>query len=391
MRKLMILLLGIMLIVPIVSLAGCMGGEQTNTQTNAQTQTNTQTNTNTQTQTNTQTGSNKVVIIRTTGATFPKYQIQKWIEEYQKINPNVKIEYEGGGSGHGQEAFLKGLTDIGRTDPPVKKEMWDKFLATGDQPLQFPEIVGAVVISYNVPEAKGKTLRLDGDTLAGIFSGKIKYWDDAKIKALNPDINLPHKEITVIHRSDSSGTTAIFTTYLSLASKNWPSNLVGKLVDWPVDKMGRGIGQKGNSGVVAALKSTPYSIAYTELSYAVEEKLPVAALKNKAGNFVKPNDETIKAAVAGVKAYIPAPTEGYKEDLKQTLNAPGKDSYPIVAFTHLLVWENKNGKHYSPEKEEAIKSFLNWALTVGQEKEYLAPGYVGLPADVAMVGLKAIN
>ncbi|WP_456472034.1 phosphate ABC transporter substrate-binding protein PstS, partial [Methanocaldococcus sp.] len=331
-------------------------------------------------------GANKVVVIRTVGATFPKYQIEKWIKDYQKVNPNVKIEYQGGGSGYGQEAFLKGLAQIGRTDPPVNKEMWDKFLATGDQPLQFPEIVGAVVVSYNIPEIKDKTLNLTPDVLAEIFMGKIKYWDDPKIKELNPGLNLPHKEIITIHRSDASGTTAIFTTYLSVASNVWPKNKVGKL--WPFPG---GLAGKGNPGVVAILEKTPYSIAYTELSYAIENNLPVAALKNKAGKFVKPTDETIKAAVAEVKANIPDPTEGYKENLTQLLNAPGENSYPIVAFTHFLIWENKNGKHYSPEEAKAVKDFVRWVLTEGQKPEHLAPGYVGLPESVAKIGLKAVD
>ncbi len=383
MKKILAIVLALVMIVPIITLAGCVGGSQSQSQNSEVNQPQTQGQ-----------EQSKVIVIRTTGATFPKYQIQKWIEEYQKINPNVKIEYEGGGSGHGQEAFLKGLTDIGRTDPPVKESMWKKFLATGDQPLQFPEIVGAVVVTYNVPELGDKTLKLSRDVLADIFLGKIEYWDDERIKKLNPDVadKLPHKKIIVIHRSDASGTTAIFTTYLSLISKEWAEKVgAGKLVNWPVDKMGRGLAGKGNTGVVAILKSTPYSIAYTELSYAINDKLPVAALENKEGNYVVPNDKSIKAAVSAVKANIPDPTEGYKEDLKQMLDAPGKDSYPIVAFTHLLVWENKNGKHYTPEKAKAIKDFLKWILTEGQKPEYLAPGYVGLPKDVAEIGLKAVD
>ncbi|BAD86053.1 ABC-type phosphate transport system, periplasmic component [Thermococcus kodakarensis KOD1] len=336
------------------------------------------------------TSQTKVITIRTTGATFPQYQIQKWIEIYMKSHPNVKIEYEGGGSGHGQEAFLKGLTHIGRTDPPVKESTWKKFLATGDQPLQFPEIVGAVVVAFNVPGVD--ELKLDGETLAKIFMGEIEYWDDDAIKAFNPSANLPHEKIIVVHRSDSSGTTAIFTTYLSLVNKEWADKVgAGKTVDWPVDKVGRGIGGKGNPGVVQALKNTKYSIAYTELSFAIEENLKVVALKNKAGNFVKPTDDAIKAAVAGVKAFIPSPTEGYKEDLNQLLNAPGENSYPIVAFTHLLVWQNKGGKHYSKEEVQAIKEFLRWVLTEGQKPENLAPGYVGLPPEVAKIGLQAVD
>ncbi|RLF77014.1 phosphate ABC transporter substrate-binding protein PstS [Thermococci archaeon] len=340
--------------------------------------------------TNTKQVPQQQIIIRTTGATFPMYQIQKWIEIYQKLNPNVKIEYEGGGSGHGQEAFLKGLADIGRTDPPVKEASWKKFLATGDQPLQFPEVVGAVVVVFNVPGVN--ELKLTKDVLAKIFLGEIEYWDDKAIKGVNPSAKLPHKKIIVIHRSDSSGTTAIFTTYLTQISKEWSEKVgAGKVVDWPVDKMGRGVAGKGNPGVVAILKQTKYSIAYTELSYAINENLPVAALENKAGEFVKPTEETIKTAVANVKSYIPNSTQGYKEDLKQLLDAPGKDSYPIVAFTHLLVWQNKEGKHYSPEKVKAIKEFLRWILTEGQKSENLAPGYVGLPKEVAEIGFKAVE
>lgn len=375
MKKILALILGICLILPIVSLAGCVGENSQNSQTSEQT-------------------TSKTIIIRTTGATFPKYQIQKWIEDYEKTHPNVKIEYQGGGSGFGQEAFLKGLTDIGRTDPPVSEEMWKKFLQTGDQPLQFPEIVGAVVVAYNIPELKNATLKLSNKALADIFLGKIKYWDDPEIKECNPEIadKLPHKEIIVIHRSDASGTTAIFTTYLSLISKEWAEKVgAGKIVNWPVDQMGRGAAGKGNPGVVAILKKTPYSITYTELSYAIEDHLQTAELQNKNGKYVKANATTIKAAVESVKAYIPNPTEGYKEDLKLLLNAPGDDAYPIVAFTHLLVWENKNGKHYSKEKAKAIKDFLTWVLTEGQKPEHLAPGYVGLPESVAKIGLDAVN
>jgi phosphate transport system substrate-binding protein len=374
-KKYLAIVFGAILICSVVSFSGCLDGGSSQP-------------------TNTQSSSTNTVVIRTTGATFPKYQIQKWIDDYQKTHPNVKIEYEGKGSGYGQETFLEGVTDIGRTDPPVKESMWNKFKATGDQPLQFPEIVGAVVVSYNVPDIGNTTLKLSRTTLANIFMGNIKYWDDESIKKDNPDIanKLPHKEITVIHRSDASGTTAIFTTYLSLISPEWNSKIgSGKVVNWPADSMGRGVAGRGNSGVVATLESTPYSIAYTELSYAIEEKLPVAALQNKNGKFVVPNDDSIQSAVAGVKSYIPNPTEGYKEDLKQMLDAPGDNAYPIVAFTHLLVWENNNGKHYNSEKVKAIKSFLTWVLTEGQKPEHLAPGYVGLPESVTKIGLNAVN
>ena len=332
----------------------------------------------------------ETITLRTTGATFPQYQIQKWINAYQSIHPDIKIEYEGGGSGHGQDAFLNGLTQIGRTDPPVKEDTWNKFLATGDQPLQFPEVVGAVVISYNIPNVRN--LNLSREALVGIFIGDIEYWDDNAIKQLNPGAELPHKKIIVIHRSDASGTTDIFTTYLSLISDEWAKKVgAGKTVEWPVDKMGRGLAGKGNPGVVATLKQTKYSICYTELSFAIEEKLPTASIENKNGMYVKPTDESIKSAVAEVQSYIPSPTKGYAENLEQLLNAPGNDSYPIVAFTHILIWQNNGCKHYGSDEAKAIKDFLEWVLTEGQKSENLASGYVGLPTEVAQIGLDAVN
>lgn len=334
--------------------------------------------------------SNESVTLRTTGATFPQYQIQKWITIYQQSHPDVKIEYEGGGSGHGQEAFLQGLTQIGRTDPPVKEDTWKKFLNTGDQPFQFPEIVGAVVVAFNLPGIN--ELKLSREVLVDIFIGDIEYWDNESIKQLNPEVNLPHEKIKVIHRSDSSGTTAIFTTYLSLISEKWANRVgAGKTVDWPVDKMGRGLAGKGNPGVIAILKQTEGSICYTELSFVIEENLKVASIENKNGKFIKPTTETIQSAVNQVSSFIPDPTEGYKEDIKQLLDAPGDNTYPIVAFTHLLVWQNKNGKHYSPEETKAIKGFLTWILTEGQKKENIASGYVALPPEVAQIGLNAVN
>lgn len=326
----------------------------------------------------------KTVKIYGSGATFPEPQIQKWISLYEKINPNVKIEYIGKGSGGGQNDFKEGLVDFAGTDPPVKEDLWKELEKKG-QPLQFPIILGAVVVVYNVPGVDN--LRLDGKTLADIFMGKIEYWDDPAIKSLNPNVNLPHEKIMVIHRSDSSGTTQIFTTYLCLVSDEFKEKVgSGKLVNWPVDNMGRGLGGKGNQGVVAILKQTPYSIAYTELAYALKEDLKMVALKNKAGNFVVANETTIKSAIKAVKAYIPDPEEGYKEDLKQFFNADGKDSYPIVAFSHILLW-----KSYPKEKAKAIKDFFTWVLTEGQKSENIVQGYVGLPKDVAEIGLKAVQ
>ena len=326
----------------------------------------------------------KVTLIGS-GATFPQPQLERWIDEYMKINPNVVIEYTGKGSGGGQNDFKQGLVDFACSDPPLKEKLWKELEKKG-QPLQFPIIVGAVVVVYNVPGVE--KLKLDGETLAEIFMGKIEYWDDPKIKALNPDVKLPNEKIIVIHRSDSSGTTKIFTTYLSLVSKEWAEKVgSGKVVNWPVDELGRGIGAKGNPGVVAALKQTEYSIAYTELAYALKEGLNMVAIKNKAGNYVTATSKTIKAAVSAVGMKIPSPYEGYKEDLKTMLNADGENSYPIVAFSHMIVWEQYQDK----DKEKAIRNFVKWILTEGQKDDYIVEGYVGLPSDVTQRLLKEVG
>lgn len=317
----------------------------------------------------------KTVIVGS-GATFPQPQLEKWIDVYTKQNPKVQIEYTGKGSGGGQNDFKQGLVDFACSDPPLSESLWNELKKKG-QPLQFPIIVGAVVVVYNLPSVEN--LKLDGETLAKIFMGEIEYWDDPAIKQLNPEVNLPHEKILVVHRSDSSGTTKIFTTYLSLVSDEWAEKVgAGKTVDWPVDKLGRGVGGKGNQGVATAVKQNLYSIGYVELSYALKENFPMVALKNKAGNFVTANEETIKFAVSRVSVNIPSPREGYKEDLKALLNAGGEKSYPIVAFSHIVIWE----KYENEAKEEAIKDFVKWILTEGQKSENIVQGYVGLPEDV---------
>lgn len=317
----------------------------------------------------------KITIVGS-GATFPQPQIEKWIDVYTKQNPNVQIEYTGKGSGGGQNDFKQGLVDFACTDPPISESLWRELEKKG-QLLQFPIIVGAVVVVYNLPGVD--SLKLDGETLAKIFMGDVGYWDDPAIKQLNPEADLPHEKILVVHRSDSSGTTKIFTTYLSLVSDEWAEKVgAGKVVDWPVDKLGRGVGGKGNQGVAAAIEQNPYSIGYVELSYALKEGFPTVALKNKAGNFVTANEETVKAAVLEVSVSIPPPREGYKEDMKALLNAGGEKSYPIVAFSHMVIWEEYEDK----AKEKVVRDFVKWILTEGQKPENIVEGYVGLPKEV---------
>ncbi|MFP3908970.1 MAG: phosphate ABC transporter substrate-binding protein PstS [Archaeoglobaceae archaeon] len=316
------------------------------------------------------------VILRGSGATFPQPQLDKWIDTYTKQNPDVLIEYTGKGSGGGQNDFMQGLADFACSDPPIRESLWTDLEDRG-APLQFPLIVGAVVVVHNVPGAED--LRLDGETLADIFLGNIEYWDDPRITDLNPDADLPHKRIMVVHRSDSSGTTDIFTNYLSMVNSDWNDRVgAGKTVEWFVDQEGRGVGGKGNPGVIVSLEDNDYSIAYTELSYVYEEDLKTVSLKNSADEYVEASPETIKEAVSNVKSAVPAPSEGYKEDVKSLLNAEGENSYPVIAFSHMLMWKNYDNK----DKEEALNEFVKWMLTEGQKEENLATGYVGLPEEI---------
>jgi phosphate transport system substrate-binding protein len=321
--------------------------------------------------------STKETILIGSGATFPQPQIEKWIDEYSKTNPNIKIEYIGKGSGGGQNDFKQNLVDFACSDPPLKESLWNELKKDG-QPLQFPIIVGAVVVAYNIPGVEN--LKLDGSTLADIFLGDIEYWDDSRIKELNPDAKLPHEKIIVVHRSDSSGTTDIFTTYLSLVGDEWREKIgSGKTVEWVVDRLGRGVGGKGNPGVVVAIKNNPHTIGYTELAYAYKENLKMVAIQNKAGNYVTASPETIKNAVSKISVNIPPPYEGYKENMATLLNADGEKSYPIVAFSHMVIWQKYDDK----SREEEIKKFVKWILTEGQKDSSLVSGYVGLPEDVS--------
>jgi len=329
----------------------------------------------------TSTEQKKQIKIYGSGASFPAPQLENWISEFSKLNKEIIVEYASKGSGAGINDFKNKLVHFACSDPPAKESEWREFEKIG-KPLQFPFIVGAVVVVYNLSVEE---LRLDGETLAKIFMGEIEYWDSPEIKALNPNANLPHEKIIVIHRSDSSGTTEVFTTYLSIVSEEFKKKVgAGKLVDWPVDKLGRGFGGKGNEGVSAMVKQTPNSIAYVELAYALHEKFRMVSLKNAEGYFVKANRETITSAVSASSAFVPDPSEGYKEDVKMFLNAKGKNSYPIVAFSHVLLWSS-----YPKNEAEAIKTFWKWVLTEGNK--HIIEGYVAIPKEVADLALKAVE
>ncbi|ACM20354.1 phosphate ABC transporter, periplasmic phosphate-binding protein [Geotalea daltonii FRC-32] len=311
-------------------------------------------------------------LINGAGATFPYPLYSKWFTEYAKVDPSVKFNYQSIGSGGGIKQITAQTVDFGASD---------KFLSDSDlkaapgKLLHIPTVMGAVVVTYNIPGV-AKGLKLSSEDVADIFLGKITKWNDPKISNDNPGVNLPNQPIIVVHRSDGSGTTSIFTDYLSSVSQEW-SGKVGKgsSVKWPV-----GLGGKGNEGVAGQVKTTQYTIGYVELAYAVENKLPYASLKNKSGVFVEPTIKSTSAAAAGAAKSMPA---DYRVSL---VNQPGKDSYPVVGFTWLLVYQDQKDK----AKGKKLVEFLNWELKHGQkmaEKILYAP----LPANVAKMVEKTIK
>src|SRR5438309_9190581 len=279
------------------------------------------------------------------GATFPYPIYSKWFDEYARIDPSVRFNYQSIGSGGGQKQILAQTVDFGASDGPMSDENLAK--APGKL-LHIPTVAGAVVITYNLPGSP--TLKLDGETIADIFHGKIKKWNDPKIAAPNSGTSLPDQEIVVVHRSDGSGTTYIFTDYLSKVSSEWKSKVGNNTsVNWPT-----GLGGKGNEGVAGQVKQTPGSLGYVELIYAIQNKMPYATVKNSAGAFVKASIESVTAAMA--TAQIP-------DDFRFSMtNAPGQDSYPIAGATWLLVYEQQK----DPAKGKKLVEFLKWALNRGE-------------------------
>jgi phosphate transport system substrate-binding protein len=280
------------------------------------------------------------------GATFPYPLYSKWISEYNKLNPLVKINYQSIGSGGGIRQIVAGTVDFGATDAPMKE---DEAKQAPGKLFHIPATIGAVVIAYNLPEVT-TTLKLAPEVLADIYLGKIHKWNDPKIKADNADAKLPAKDISVIYRTDGSGTTAVFTDYLSKISPDWKEKVgAGKSVSWPL-----GLGAKGNEGVTGQLKTTPYTIGYIERAYASQNKLPMVELKNKSGKFVAPTIEAMSAAADSVEM---------PDTLFVSLsNADGEGAYPITGYSYLLVYENAK----DPVKGEALAKYLWWGLHDGQ-------------------------
>ena len=307
-------------------------------------------------------------LINGAGATFPYPLYSKWFSEYAKVDPTVKFNYQSIGSGGGIKQITAQTVDFGASD----KFLTDAELkAAPGKIIHIPTVMGAVVVTYNLPGV-AKGLKLSSEDVADIFLGKITKWNDPKIANDNPGVKLPNQPIIVVHRSDGSGTTAIFTDYLSGVSAEWKSKAgMGASVKWPV-----GLGGKGNEGVAGQVKTTPNAIGYVELAYAFENKLPYAFLKNTSGAFVEPTIKSTSAAAAAAGKHMPA---DYRISL---VNQPGKDAYPIVGFTWLLVYEQQK----DPVKGKKLVEFLNWSMKKGQ-KMASAILYAPLPENVEkMVG-----
>lgn len=287
------------------------------------------------------------ILINGAGATFPAPIYMKWFQDYNHAHPAVEINYQSIGSGGGIKQLTKKTVDFGASDAPMTDEEINKV---GASVLHIPTVLGAVVVTYNIPGLK-TSLNLDGALVAQIFSGEVSRWNDPKIQALNPGVALPSQSIVVVYRSDSSGTTAVFTEYLAKVNQNWKTSVgSGKAVKWPT-----GLGGKGNEGVTGQIKNTIGSIGYVELSYALAEKLSMASIKNKSGKFILPSIASVSAAAEGALKSMP-------EDFRVSItDAEGVKAYPISAFTYLLVFKDMKG----PKGKELV-NFLNWAMLTGQ-------------------------
>jgi phosphate transport system substrate-binding protein len=309
--------------------------------------------------------------INAAGATFPAPIYQKWFEDFHKAHPDIQINYQPIGSGGGIRQITEGTVDFGASDMPMTDEQLSKI--NKFKVLHFPTVLGGIVPTYNV--AGVGSLNFTGPTLAGIYLGNIKKWNDAALKKDNPSANLPNQDITVVHRSDGSGTSFVFTDYLSKVSPEWKSKVgVNASVNWPV-----GLGGKGNEGEAGLVKQTPYSIGYVDLIYAVQNKMEYGSIKNAAGNFVKADFNTVSEAAAGAAKDMPA-------DFRVSINnAPGKNAYPIATFTWLLIPD----KIDNATKKKSITDFLQWMITTGQA-DAQGLSYAPLPKEVVAKDQKQI-
>ena len=313
----------------------------------------------------------KTLLINGAGASFPYILYSKWLSEYRNVDPLVAINYQSIGSGGGIRQFITGTLDFGGTDVPVSKE---DIESTKKEILHIPTALGAVAVTYNLELDKESTLRLDAFVLSQIFRGKIKTWKDPQIQKLNPDLKLPEEDIVVVYRADGSGTTNFFTNYLALLSKDFLEEVgQGKSVPWPV-----GVGGKGNEGVMGLLSKMKGAIAYIGVSYAISQKLPLASIKNQAGQFVKPNLESIKAAADQA-------VRNNKTHTSSLINIGGKKSYPLSGYTYIII-----SKKLPKKKGKALVDFLKWSLGPGQK--FSEPlHFIPLPKTVTESALKKLS
>jgi phosphate transport system substrate-binding protein len=305
------------------------------------------------------------------GATFPYPMYSKWFSEYSKSHSGVEINYQSIGSGGGIRQVTAGTVDFGASDMP----MTDKQLQDSKTKiLNLPTVLGADVPAYNIPGVTGE-VKFTPEVLAGIFMGKISKWNDKAITSVNAGVNFPDKDIIVVHRSDGSGTTFIWTDYLSKVSPDWKSQVGSDTsVKWPV-----GLGNKGNEGVSGLIRQMSGSIGYVELIYAVQNNIPYGSVRNSAGNFVKASLDSVSAAAASAPKMPP--------DFRVSItNAPGKDAYPIASFTWLLIPVPSK----DPAKGKILNDFLNWMVTDGQ-KMTAALSYAPLPDNVVAKEKEAIK
>jgi phosphate transport system substrate-binding protein len=310
------------------------------------------------------------------GATFPYPMYSKWFDEYHKKDANLQINYQSIGSGGGIKQVTEGTVDFGASDGPMNDEQLKAFQDKhGFGILHFPTVLGADVPSYNIPGVTGE-LSFTQEAISGIFLGKITKWDDPAIASANKGVKLPANDIVVVHRSDGSGTTYIWTDYLSKISEEW-KNKVGKgtSVNWPV-----GLGGKGNEGVAGLVKTTPNSFGYIELIYAIQNNMPYGRVKNSSGAFIKADLASVTAAAAAAAKNMP-------DDFRVSItDPPGKTAYPVASFTWLLI----PAKFSEPSKRDAIKGFVKWMLADGQNYTE-ALSYAKLPKEVVAKEIKALD
>jgi phosphate transport system substrate-binding protein len=313
----------------------------------------------------------QTIKINGAGATFPYPIYSKWFSEYNKLKPTVEINYQSIGSGGGIRQVTNGTVFFGATDGPMTE---DQLQAAPGRILHLPTVLGADVPVYNIPGVDAD-LKFTGPLLADIFLGKVTKWNDQALTKLNPGVQLPATDITVVHRSDGSGTTYIWVDYLAKVSPEWKQKVgVATSVNWPT-----GVGGKGNEGVSGLVRQTPGSIGYVELIYALQSKIRYGSVQNMAGEFVQANVQSVTAAAAAAAANMP------KDFRVSITNAPGKGVYPVASFTWLLLYENPKDK----QQARIFIDFLKWMLTDGQ-KFAAELGYAPLPDAVVKMELDTL-